>query len=89
MNGHYVVVEQLQKGQNELAFKTMYFEKGDLTKNPAFTPAMPQEHLNRPSYELGVKQASDVKAEQNPVRNPLKSQEFNNYNFIRRLKLRV
>ncbi|WP_163499812.1 hypothetical protein [Helicobacter suis] len=28
INGHYVVVEQLQKGQNELAFKAMYFEGG-------------------------------------------------------------
>ncbi|WP_163533688.1 hypothetical protein [Helicobacter suis] len=53
----------------------MYFEKGDLTKNPAFTPAMPQEHLNRPSYELGVKQMSDAKAEQNLIKSPLKSQE--------------
>ncbi len=54
----------------------MYFERGDLTKNLAFGSAMPQEHLNRPSYELGVKQLSDAKAEQNPIRNPLKSQDF-------------
>lgn len=36
INGYYVVVEQIQTKNNNLAFKTMYFEKGDINKNSAF-----------------------------------------------------
>ncbi|BCZ17536.1 hypothetical protein NHP190003_08180 [Helicobacter sp. NHP19-003] len=61
INGHYVVVEQIRKGQNELAFKTMHFERGDLYNDPTFTLAM-QKHPKHPSYELGLGQVSDTKA---------------------------
>lgn len=30
-NGFLVVIEQIRKGQNELGYKNMYFEKGYLT----------------------------------------------------------
>ncbi|OBV28391.1 hypothetical protein BKN38_04795 [Helicobacter sp. CLO-3] len=36
INGYYVIVEQIRKGQNELSFKTMYFENGKLENNEAF-----------------------------------------------------
>ncbi len=64
IDGHYVVVEQIRKGQNELAFKTMYFERGDLRSNPAFDSAMLQEHPKHPSYELGLGQTTDTKVPQ-------------------------
>lgn len=36
VNGHYVVVEEAQRGNNELAFKTMYKSNGKVQDNPAF-----------------------------------------------------
>lgn len=36
INGYYVVVEEIKKKKNELAFKTMYFEKGRLKNNEFF-----------------------------------------------------
>ncbi|WP_158654191.1 putative barnase/colicin E5 family endoribonuclease [Helicobacter ailurogastricus] len=70
INGHYVVVEQIRKGQNELAFKTMYFERGDLRKNPIFDSAV-QEHPKHPSYELGLGRKSDTKMELDSTTSPL------------------
>ncbi|WP_267891112.1 PBECR3 domain-containing polyvalent protein, partial [Helicobacter felis] len=75
INGHYVVVEQIRKGQNELAFKTMYFERGDLRNNPAFDSVMLQEHPKHPSYELGLGQTTDTRVEANPTTPDLKNQE--------------
>ncbi|TLE07308.1 hypothetical protein LS79_010110 [Helicobacter bilis] len=39
INGYYVVVEEIRQKVNELSFKTMYFEKGDLSKSNAFKNA--------------------------------------------------
>ncbi|MGX3046015.1 PBECR3 domain-containing polyvalent protein [Helicobacter sp. T3_23-1056] len=36
INGYYVIIESVRKGANELAFKTMYFEKGDILKHKNF-----------------------------------------------------
>ena len=36
INGYYVVVEEIKKKKNELAFKTMYFGKGRLKNNEFF-----------------------------------------------------
>ncbi|NDJ26376.1 hypothetical protein DMB95_00180 [Campylobacter sp. MIT 12-8780] len=36
INGYYVVVEQVRKGKNEFAFKTMYFENGKLENSKSF-----------------------------------------------------
>ncbi len=68
------MVEQIRKGQNELAFKTMYFERGDLRKNPIFTLEMSERHPKHPSYELGLGQASNAKTESNPTTPELKNQ---------------
>ncbi|BEG57497.1 hypothetical protein NHP21005_11850 [Helicobacter sp. NHP21005] len=70
INGHYVVVEQIRKGQNELAFKTMYFERGDLHKNLIFDSAV-QEHPKHPSYELGLGQKSSAKVDSDSTTTPL------------------
>ena len=39
INGYYVIVEEIRQKVNELSFKTMYFEKGDLNKSNAFKNA--------------------------------------------------
>ena len=39
INGYHLVVESIRKKGNELAFKTMYFEKGDLKNNENFKDA--------------------------------------------------
>lgn len=39
INGYCVVVESVRKKANELAFKTMYFSKGNLSKNKSFQTA--------------------------------------------------
>ncbi|WP_459177947.1 PBECR3 domain-containing polyvalent protein, partial [Helicobacter bizzozeronii] len=80
IDGHYVVVEQIRKGQNELAFKTMYFERGDLRNNPAFDSVMLQEHPKHPSYELGLGQMTDTKVEANPTTPTLKNQATELFN---------
>ena len=36
INGYYVIIESIRKGANELAFKTMYFEKGNILKHKNF-----------------------------------------------------
>ncbi|MGX2973427.1 PBECR3 domain-containing polyvalent protein, partial [Helicobacter sp. T3_23-1059] len=36
INGYYVIIESIRKGANDLAFKTMYFEKGDILKHKSF-----------------------------------------------------
>lgn len=36
INGYYIIVEQIKKGQNELGLKTMYFEGGKLENNEIF-----------------------------------------------------
>lgn len=36
INGYYVIVESIRKKHNELGFKTMYFEKGNLKDNEMF-----------------------------------------------------
>ncbi|WP_199764542.1 putative barnase/colicin E5 family endoribonuclease [Helicobacter bizzozeronii] len=74
INGYYVVVEQIRKGQNELAFKTMYFERGDLHRNPVFDSVMPKEHPKHPSYELGLGQTTDTKTNPNSTTQELKNQ---------------
>ncbi|WP_104753733.1 PBECR3 domain-containing polyvalent protein, partial [Helicobacter salomonis] len=74
INGHYVVVEQIRKGQNELAFKTMYFERGDLRNNPAFDSVMLQEHPKHPSYEPGLGQMTDTKTSMELTTPPLNNQ---------------
>ncbi|WP_459177800.1 PBECR3 domain-containing polyvalent protein, partial [Helicobacter bizzozeronii] len=80
INGHYVVVEQIRKGQNELAFKTMYFERGDLRNNPAFDSVMLQEHPKHPSYELGLGQTTDTKTNPNSTTQELKNQATELFN---------
>jgi len=39
INGHYVIVEEAQTKNNNLAFKTMYFKKGDISNNKIFQSA--------------------------------------------------
>ncbi len=39
INGHYVVVEEAQTKNNNLAFKTMYFRKGNVNDNKVFQSA--------------------------------------------------
>ena len=39
INGYYAVVESVRKKNNELAFKSMYFEKGKLENHPEFRKA--------------------------------------------------
>ncbi len=36
INGYYVIVEEIKKKRNELAFKTMFFEKGDIKNYKGF-----------------------------------------------------
>ncbi|WP_368491993.1 hypothetical protein [Campylobacter showae] len=36
INGYYVIVEEIKKKRNELAFKSMYFENGRLENNEFF-----------------------------------------------------
>ncbi len=36
VNGHYIVVEELRKGQNELSFKTMFKEKGNYKDSASY-----------------------------------------------------
>ncbi|WP_267891205.1 PBECR3 domain-containing polyvalent protein, partial [Helicobacter bizzozeronii] len=80
IDGHYVIVEQIRKGQNELAFKTMYFERGDLRNNPIFTLAMSERHPKHPSYELGLGQTTNAKMESNPTTPKLKNQATELFN---------
>ena len=39
INGHYVIVEEAQTKNNNLAFKTMYFRKGNVNDNKVFQSA--------------------------------------------------
>lgn len=36
IKSYYVVTKSIRKGANELAFKTMYFEKGNILKDKNF-----------------------------------------------------
>lgn len=53
VNGYYVVVETISAKDNELKFKTMYKEKGDLKENEIFTKAL-QDHLENGGESLRV-----------------------------------
>lgn len=48
INGHYAVVESIRKKGNELAFKTMYFQNGNLKNNPAFKGTQTLLHGYKP-----------------------------------------
>ncbi len=60
INGYYVVVEEVHKGQNELSFKTMYKGKGD--------------YKNSEAYTTTLKNSKGVGA--SPLSSDLKSAEF-------------
>lgn len=48
INGYSVIVETVSKGQNELAFKSMYFEKGSVHNSNAFNRKNPVAVLGTP-----------------------------------------
>lgn len=56
INGHYVIVESIRKKQNELGFKTMYFERGDLKDNPAFDLAVSKDTPSTQGYKPELEQ---------------------------------
>lgn len=56
INGHYVIVESIHKKQNELSFKTMYFERGDLKDNPAFDLAVSKDTPSTQGYKPELEQ---------------------------------
>lgn len=55
-NGFLVVIEQIRKGQNELGFKSMYFERGSLKDNPAFDLAVSKDTPSTQGYKPELEQ---------------------------------
>ena len=60
INGYYVVVESIRKKGNELAFKTMYFQNGNLKNNPAFKGTQTLLHGYEPDANSFVPNRSTI-----------------------------
>lgn len=56
INGHYVIVESIRRKQNELGFKSMYFERGSLKDNPAFDLAVSKDTPSTQGYKPELEQ---------------------------------
>ncbi|MGG7073205.1 DEAD/DEAH box helicase family protein [Campylobacter sp. 9BO] len=79
INGHYVVVESVRTKGNELAFKTMYFEKGELKDSKAFKEAQTLLY----GYEPNANSFASLKTDEIIPQQTSKSENLtqNNQNF--------
>lgn len=50
------MIEQIRKGQNELGFKSMYFERGSLKDNLAFDLAVSKDTPSTQGYKPELEQ---------------------------------
>ncbi|MDL0110868.1 DUF3519 domain-containing protein, partial [Campylobacter felis] len=51
INGHFVVVEQMQRKNNDLAFKTMFKEKGEYKNSPSYKETRAKTQTLSSGYE--------------------------------------
>ncbi|MGG7049250.1 MULTISPECIES: hypothetical protein, partial [unclassified Campylobacter] len=79
INGHYVVVESVRTKGNELAFKTMYFEKGELKDSKAFKEAQTLLY----GYEPNANSFASLKTDEIIPQQTSKSEVFLDEKFTK------
>ncbi len=56
LQGVLQIIESIRRKQNELGFKSMYFERGSLKDNPAFDLAVSKDTPSTQGYKPELEQ---------------------------------